>query len=80
MNDQICPECKLINHETALYCDCGYNFKTGGEIQQDHPGALQPKKKSRLIIAVDASSLVIAPSLMKIFGLGGGIPALVFDE
>jgi hypothetical protein len=25
-----CPNCGLINPETALRCDCGYNFDLGG--------------------------------------------------
>ena len=24
-----CPNCKLINPETALRCDCGYDFQSG---------------------------------------------------
>jgi hypothetical protein len=24
-----CPKCGLINPESALWCDCGYDFKTG---------------------------------------------------
>ncbi len=24
-----CPNCRKINAATALYCDCGYEFKTG---------------------------------------------------
>lgn len=26
MSDKSCPRCNLINPETALKCDCGYDF------------------------------------------------------
>ncbi len=29
MPDKRCPHCGLWNLETALQCDCGYNFSTG---------------------------------------------------
>jgi hypothetical protein len=28
MIEMKCPRCKLINPETALRCDCGYDFET----------------------------------------------------
>lgn len=25
----VCPKCGLINYDTALRCDCGYDFRSG---------------------------------------------------
>lgn len=34
-----CPNCKLINPDNALVCDCGYDFKS--------KGVVSPKQESR---------------------------------
>ena len=36
-----CPTCKLINPDTALRCDCGYNFQNG-RMEQPYQDAKTP--------------------------------------
>lgn len=40
---QECPNCKLINPENAIRCDCGYNFKTRSVI---HPAGQTESKNT----------------------------------
>jgi hypothetical protein len=41
MPSKKCPHCGLYNHETALRCDCGYDFQSG-QIQQSYLGKEAP--------------------------------------
>jgi hypothetical protein len=70
-----CPSCKLTNPDNAQYCECGYCFRSGA-VEQDHPNEKSAPniKKNRLVFGVDIVSIILAPPLAKVLGLGGAIP------
>jgi hypothetical protein len=47
MPDKRCPNCGLYNPETALRCDCGYDFPSG--TMKRPYGAQGEKQKRRLV-------------------------------
>ena len=62
-----CPKCKLINPETALRCDCGYDFASG-EVKESYVRTNWPER-----IRVDANAALT-------FALLGLIPVAFFLE
>jgi hypothetical protein len=48
-----CPQCKLLNPDTVLHCDCGYNFetKTGGKSINPRKIPIKRKTSQRLLTA-----------------------------
>jgi len=76
MADKQCPECGLWSIETAVKCDCEYNFVTGTV-----PDAIREKQDSQWLmdIASKISNIVVMISIMgavlffgflQLFGFG----------
>jgi uncharacterized membrane protein YvbJ len=46
MSSKKCPKCGLINTETALRCDCGYDFSSG-QVKGSLLGSKEQKSKRK---------------------------------
>lgn len=46
MTDKQCPRCSLWSSDTALRCDCGYDFETG-TIEESYYKDIEKKIKTR---------------------------------
>ena len=44
-----CPDCGLINHESAIRCDCGYNFSPGIKIETSKESSKKPGNEENII-------------------------------
>lgn len=57
--DKKCPNCNLINHGTALTCDCGYDFSSGQVIQEhlDKSIAYSGSPETKQLIATATNHL-----------------------
>ncbi len=63
-----CPECRLLNDDTAKRCDCGYDFST----DQPAKKRLFNERAIRRIVRVWALLLLIPCAGMSILGIGMG--------
>ncbi len=74
-----CPECRLINPETALRCDCGYDFASGSKkesylVKKELPtGNLASLERRFLGRVLDKLIAVLAL-------LGASLPAIISRE
>lgn len=53
-----CPQCGLVNRETALVCDCGYDFNNGSnsDVKSEKKGG--NKGMNTLIVTLSVVLLV----------------------
>lgn len=58
-----CPRCRLINPDTALRCDCGYDFETQ---RMQKPYSVEQGMSARIVTAPPKGILAL--------GLTGAIP------
>jgi hypothetical protein len=66
-----CPNCNLENPESALLCDCGYNFseRTLNGIQFDGKAIENRKQKNILLLKIFICSATIIFSILELLNL-----------
>ncbi len=68
-----CPKCHLINPESALRCDCGYDFK-GGTVKQSYiPKTPQAEKPMPAPVTCPKCGSGQVQAIKKGFGLGKAV-------
>ena len=66
-----CPNCRLVNPDSALLCDCGYNFETqifpGSQIQAQFPPLKQSQRTIYFLLGIGSLLLGLAVYLATWF-------------
>ena len=72
-----CPKCGLVNVESAINCDCGYNFKT-------HKIENKPVDESQKITAKSIKNIYVAGilgfTIIGIFLILSAVVQSIFRE